>query len=497
MGSSLTPPRLSARIPPLPPTDEAEREESEALVTGDVLEGRYQIEDRIGEGAIGVVYRALQLKLHRRVAIKLLMRDQLGEQLLRPRFEREAVTLAALAHPNIVSLTDYGMIRGKPFLVMELLEGKTLRELLDSQGAFEVSRALAIIRQTLYALASAHPMGIVHRDLKPANIVVLELPNQPEHVKLLDFGLVKLLPGSQLDAGDSQSRAGLAFGTPAYMSPEHAVGGDVDGRSDLYSVGVLLFELLTGAKPFEGEIGEVMRAHLSLPVPHIGQVRAELSGRHDLQQIIEKCMAKVRAERFESAAALLDALAALDQEPHRVGRSVAPREVVVDSWQRLVGMVEARWERAQTLYREGAKPRIRHAYEVTNHKLHGAYDVARARTSEALKVAKPRLARSIEGAVAKLHELRASVLERARSIVPPRLGSVRPNEPTASVPALPSASDPLPEASDLRGPAAEADGAPVAPAPDDAEELAAKQEAVRTRSAEVDPPSASTDTRSG
>lgn len=426
MGSTLTPPRLSARIPPLPPASEAHREESEALVEGDVLEGRYQVEGRIGEGAIGVVYRALQLKLHRRVAVKLLVRDQLGEQLLRPRFEREAVTLAALSHPNIVSLTDYGLIRGKPFLVMELLEGKTLRELIDSEGALEIPRALAIVRQTLHALAYAHPMGVVHRDLKPANIVVLTLPHQPEHVKLLDFGLVKLLPGSQLDAGEGLSRAGLAFGTPAYMSPEHAVGGDVDGRSDLYSVGVLLFELLTGSKPFEGEIGEVMRAHLSLPVPHLAQVRPELSGREDLQQIIEKCMAKVRAERFESAAALLDALSVLESGTSARPPSLAPREGFADSWQRIATFAEGRWVKAKEVYREQAEPRVRQAYGRTRTKLHDAYGAARVRAFQAWSVAKPRLVHGLEVTVAKAKHARAATLERARSLVPPRFSSAPP-----------------------------------------------------------------------
>jgi serine/threonine protein kinase len=402
-----------------------------------VLEGRYQVEGPLGEGAIGVVYRALQLKLHRRVAIKLLLRDQLGEQLLRPRFEREAVTLAALSHPNIVSLTDYGMVRGKPFLVMELLEGKTLRALLDAEGAFPVRRALAIVRQTLHALAYAHPLGVVHRDLKPANIVVLDLPHQPEHVKLLDFGLVKLLPGSQLDAGAAVSRAGLAFGTPAYMSPEHAVGGEVDGRSDLYSVGILLFELLTGSKPFDGEINDIMRAHLSLPVPKLSDVRPELSGREDLQQIIDKCMAKVRSERFESAAAMLDALTALDSEPTTLRPSAQPRESFADSWQQIARLAEERWTHAKDVYKRQAQPRLHAVYETTRTKLHAAYENARKRALHTVSVAKPRLVHAFEVTVTRAKQVGAATRERARSLVPPRFGPAslpsQPPEPTEKV----------------------------------------------------------------
>src|SRR3954470_18034080 len=148
-----TPPRLGLRVP-LPPPARAEAAEgdNDGLVPGDVLEGRYQIEERIGEGGVGFVYRTVQLKVHRavqlklnrRVAIKLLQRDMVGDEELRPRFEREAITLAALAHPNVVSIQDCGMVRGQPFLVMELLEGRTLREVIDTEGALAPKRALKL-----------------------------------------------------------------------------------------------------------------------------------------------------------------------------------------------------------------------------------------------------------------------------------------------------------------------------------------------------------------
>ena len=337
MSSLPTPPRLGARVPlPPPPRErasEGEDESADELAPGDLLEGRYQIEERIGEGGVGFVYRALQLKLHRRVAVKLLQQDVIGEEQLRPRFQQEALTLAALSHPHIVNLQDYGVVRGRPFLVMELLEGKTLRDIIDEEGALPPLRALSLLRQVVLALAYAHGLGIVHRDLKPANLIVQPLPAY-EHVKVLDFGMVKLLPGSYLDRGQQLTRAGFTFGTPAYMSPEHAIGGDVDGRSDLYAVGVLLYELLTGEKPFDGEVQDILRHHLTTPVPRLADKRPELIAYPELQQIIERAMAKDVAERTTSAIELLTQLDQLlrsglladdDAEPLRAGAHAEER----------------------------------------------------------------------------------------------------------------------------------------------------------------------------
>jgi serine/threonine protein kinase len=310
MASLPTPPRLGLRVPlPRAPRGPGENDDDD-LHPGDLLEGRYQIEDRLGEGGVGYVYRARQIKLHRRVAIKLLQSDNIGDEEMKPRFEREALTLAALSHPHIVSLTDYGTVRGRPYLVMELLEGRTLREIIDQDGALEPVRALGLIRQLLLALAYAHQLGIVHRDLKPANLLLQTLPCH-EHLKVLDFGLVKFTPGSYLDRGVQLSRVGFTFGTPAYMSPEHAVGGEVDGRSDLYAVGVLLFELLTGEKPFDGELQDVLRHHFQTPVPKLWDRVPGLGGKVGLQAFIERAMGKEREERFPDAAHMIAALDAL------------------------------------------------------------------------------------------------------------------------------------------------------------------------------------------
>ena len=188
-------------------------------LVGRTLDGRYEVLGRLGEGGVGVVYRGRQTHLGRFVAIKVLHQDAAGIPEWRRRFEREARALSALAHPNVVPVTDFGIDGGVPFLVMELLQGKTLQDLIK-EGPLPLGRTLDIFRQTLRGLAFAHSKGIVHRDLKPANVFLQELPDQADHVRLLDFGMAKFLEGSgSRTVPENLTRAGIVFGTPAYMSP--------------------------------------------------------------------------------------------------------------------------------------------------------------------------------------------------------------------------------------------------------------------------------------
>ena len=316
-------------LPSLSDTQPGVASESPTPKSGDIMDGRYVLQDQIGEGGVGFIFRALQFKVQRPVAVKFLLREVIGEHSLKPRFEREALALAALAHPNIVRLQDYGFMRGNPFLVMEYVEGQTLRQVLTSAGGtFAVPRALALVRQMLYALAYAHERGLVHRDLKPANLVVQDLPHQPEHLKVLDFGFVKLLPGSELDRGAQLTRAGHTFGSPPYMSPEHATGSPVDGRSDLYSVGILLFEMLTGDRPFEGETHELLRHHLTTTPPRLAARKPELAAHPELQALLDRALAKKREDRFADAGEFLKALDAIELG---VRRSAAPLARVSDA----------------------------------------------------------------------------------------------------------------------------------------------------------------------
>jgi eukaryotic-like serine/threonine-protein kinase len=283
---------------------------------GRTLDGRYEVLGRLGEGGVGVVYRGRQAHLGRFVAIKVLHQDAAGIPEWRRRFEREAKALSALAHPNVVPVTDFGIDGGVPFLVMELLQGKTLQELTKEapeSGPLPLGRTLDIVRQTLRGLAFAHGKGIVHRDLKPANVFLQELPDQADHVRLLDFGMAKFLEGSaSRTVPENLTRAGIVFGTPAYMSPEQVKAGAVDARSDVYAAGIVLFELLAGRRPFVADTYEgYMGAHLTQPVPSLAKVRPKVPATRLFQRFIERAMAKKPADRFEDAGAMLAGLEAV------------------------------------------------------------------------------------------------------------------------------------------------------------------------------------------
>ena len=298
---------------------------------GRTLDGRYEVLGRLGEGGVGVVYRGRQTHLGRFVAIKVLHQDAAGIPEWRRRFEREAKALSALAHPNVVPVTDFGIDGGVPFLVMELLQGKTLGELIkEAPGPLPLARTLDIVRQTLRGLAFAHGKGIVHRDLKPANVFLQELPDQADHVRLLDFGMAKFLEGSSSHTvPENLTRAGVVFGTPAYMSPEQVKAGSVDARSDVYTAGILLFELLTGRRPFVADSYEgYLGAHLTQPVPSLAKLRPKVPAARLFQTLIGRAMAKKPAERFEDAGAMLtglEAVSAKRQVAIAIGRSAGAR----------------------------------------------------------------------------------------------------------------------------------------------------------------------------
>jgi serine/threonine-protein kinase len=296
---------------------------------GQVLDGRYRITSVLGEGGMGVVYRAEQIG-GAPVAIKVL-HDDLGDNAeLRERFEREARALFALEHPNVLSVHDFGIANGSPYLVMELLEGEPLDKYLED-NAPEPPEALHIARQVLTGLAFAHAKGVAHRDLKSENVFLPRNADGTRGAKLLDFGLVKFMDDDRWGESKKLTMQGSVFGTPAYMAPEQCTGAPSDARTDVYSMGCILFELLTGLWPFMEENQVMMfRAHLMTPPPTLASVSESYEFVADLEAIIARALAKKAEDRYPDAGAMLAALNALPAVVHRAksGVPAAPPPVM-------------------------------------------------------------------------------------------------------------------------------------------------------------------------
>jgi serine/threonine-protein kinase len=283
----------------------------ETLV-GRTLDDRYRIDAALGAGGMGAVYRATHLKLGSPVAVKVLLQQYASSSSLRKRFEREAKALAAVRHPNVVSITDYGVWGEVPYLVMELLEGETLSHRLV-RAPFPNAQVQELISQLLRALSFVHAQGLVHRDLKPANVFFERLPDGDERLKLLDFGLAKVIEPDPLGSDPHLTAAGEAVGTPAYMAPEQISGGPADAAADVYAVGVLMYQLLCGQLPYRGERMEQLKQHLTAPVPSLSAACPRGPVRPELEALFQRAMAKQRSERFRDAAEMLAALESVPQ----------------------------------------------------------------------------------------------------------------------------------------------------------------------------------------
>ena len=275
----------------------------EALL-GAVLDGRYKVIAPIAQGAMGTVYRGERLQLGRAVAIKVLHEKLPAEMSARSRFQIEAKAMAQLDHPHCVPVFDVGVHEGKPYIVMELVRGKNLKDVI-ADGRLERGRAIAIVRQVLSGLAHAHEIGIIHRDIKPPNIVVSHKEGIGEVVRILDFGLARYGHSTA-----SSLTKGFAVGTPAYMAPEQCAGRSISPRTDLYAVGVVLFELLVGRRPFEHEDPlEMVRMHLTHKPPRLRDIIPEDFGA--LEDFVARALAKDPDARFADANAMSQALEAL------------------------------------------------------------------------------------------------------------------------------------------------------------------------------------------
>ncbi|HXT98845.1 MAG TPA: protein kinase [Polyangia bacterium] len=274
---------------------------------GTVVGERYRIVSRIGVGGMGAVYRAEHTMMRRDLAIKVLLPELSGKEEFARRFEREAESASRLAHPNIITVTDFGRtVEGSLFLAMEFLAGTSLSAAI-SAGPMTIDRALNIERQILRGLDHAHAAGVVHRDLKPENIMLVERDGQRDVVKILDFGIAKVTEPQS--GGQALTQAGVIFGTPEYLSPEQALGEAVDARADVYAAGVILYEMLAGRRPFASEDKvKIISMHLAHAPPRIQDVAPSVAVPVPVEQAILQAMEKSRENRFATAAAFLQAL---------------------------------------------------------------------------------------------------------------------------------------------------------------------------------------------
>jgi serine/threonine-protein kinase len=270
---------------------------------GKLVAGRYKLETLIGAGAVGEVWLAEHIHMRKRYALKLVDKRYATPEIV-TRFEREAQAAANVSHQGIAHATDFGRDEdGSFFLVLEYIQGHSLRAAIK-EGPFPVPRALEIARQILSALGAAHKKNVIHRDLKPENLMLAETRDSAgrDVIKILDFGIAKVDgPGEQL------TRAGTVYGTPAYMSPEQALGQPVDARADLWAVGAILFEMISGAPPFPGEGLEVLAHVVNTEVPPLSQKVAGVSP--ELDALVLALMEKEREKRPADVAAALAMLA--------------------------------------------------------------------------------------------------------------------------------------------------------------------------------------------
>ena len=265
---------------------------------GTVVAQRYEITELIGRGATTTVYKAEDKQVHRPVAIKILRTDSIfNEQTIR-RFEQECKTLGLLKHSNIVALYDSGVTENdQPYLVMKYVDGISLKQLIDENNGLDVKRTLRIFIQVCAGLAAAHEKGVVHRDMKPANIMLEKDAQGNEHVQILDFGVAKFLV--QGETFQTRTQTGEMLGTLLYMSPEQCLDQDLDARCDVYSLGCVIYETLTGKPPLVGRTAfETMNKHLVEMPAKLSKVRPDLVFPMQLEAVISKAVAKSPNDRY-------------------------------------------------------------------------------------------------------------------------------------------------------------------------------------------------------
>ncbi len=295
---------------------EPQRENWYGLQAGTVLADRYRIERLISRGGMGAVFEATQLGLDRTVAVKVLLPTLSRDDSVQERFRREARSVASLHHPNIIQIHDYGISDYGPYIVMELARGHSLRQLLRNE-MLSVEQAVNLMEQIASAIASAHSAGIIHRDLKPDNIIIEKRSDGNAIAKVLDFGIAKMreVQAEESDTKLSNLTGANIIGSPAYMSPEQSMGTDLDARSDVYSLGIVLYEMLTGHTPFgKAPAGAMLLHQINSPPPTFSALRKDIPAA--IESVVMKALAKDRQFRFPTALDFAQALRRASDDPN-------------------------------------------------------------------------------------------------------------------------------------------------------------------------------------
>lgn len=330
---------------------------------GKTVAGRYKVESMLGEGGMGKVYKANQIALDKPIVLKVLRQALLSDERTVARFQREAKAASRLNHPNSIGVIDFGQTEdGALYMAMEYVNGKDLHHILSREWPLPEARIVRIVSQVLSALSDAHKASVIHRDLKPENIMVEQRRGDPDFVKVLDFGIAKIMDGSGED-GPALTRAGFVCGTPEYMSPEQARGAQLDPRSDLYAVGVILYQLTSGLLPFDSDsaVGFATK-HLTEIPPPPSKRRPEARISPAMERVIMKALAKDPNERPQTAEAFRAELLAIDKErraaaPLRRGASGSmPRKVTPIEQQETRITQDPGWGMESTVRHDGREP---------------------------------------------------------------------------------------------------------------------------------------------
>ncbi|MBI4605522.1 MAG: serine/threonine protein kinase [Planctomycetes bacterium] len=326
LASSRSPERGRAQEDGAPP----DLTEDTRQLIGRIVNGKYQVLSILGEGGMGVVYKVRHLILQNKstFALKILHPTLCAQPDFRARFLREVEIAMELTHENVVQIRDFGVTeQGLLFYTMDFFAGESLKAVIEREAPLSPERIVRIVAPVLAALGEAHKAGIVHRDLKPDNVLIERVDDRTDRVRILDFGIAKLLEGGSEDERPDLTQGGV-IGTPRYMSPEQAGSCPIDGRSDLYSLGCMLFEMLTGRVPFSGKTARgLLMAHLTAPPPRLAEARPGLEVPEHLEGLVYRLLEKEREARPATAEAVLEILggrpaapAAPAQVPRR-GRS--------------------------------------------------------------------------------------------------------------------------------------------------------------------------------